>query len=86
MRVLVVGGSGYVAGLVLPALAREHEIRVLDRRPPRHDVEYRPGSAVDYADLRGAAEIHAMEPLRIPGTFVSELLGPARREDRRRTG
>jgi nucleoside-diphosphate-sugar epimerase len=56
MRVLVVGGSGYVAGLVLPLLARRHAIRVLDRRPPSHNVEYRNGSATDYADLRRAAE------------------------------
>ncbi len=56
MRVLVVGGSGYVAGLVLPLLARRHAIRVLDRRPPTEGVEYRAGSAVDYPDLRGAAE------------------------------
>ncbi len=32
MRVLVVGGSGYVGGLVLPHLAARHEVRVLDRR------------------------------------------------------
>jgi nucleoside-diphosphate-sugar epimerase len=59
MRVLIVGGSGYVGGLVLPRLAQRHAIRVLDRRPPaeRPDtVEYRDGSATDYADLRRAAE------------------------------
>jgi nucleoside-diphosphate-sugar epimerase len=56
MRVLVVGGSGYVAGLVLPPLARRHAIRVLDRRPPPAGVAYLAGSAVDYADLRAATE------------------------------
>jgi nucleoside-diphosphate-sugar epimerase len=56
MRVLVVGGSGYVAGLVLPLLAARHAIRVLDRWPPPDGVEYRAGNAVDYADLRQAAE------------------------------
>ena len=34
MKVLVIGGSGIVGSLVLPYLAREHSIRVLDRRPP----------------------------------------------------
>jgi nucleoside-diphosphate-sugar epimerase len=57
MRVLVVGGSGYVAGLVLPALAQVHQIRVLDRRPVSGvPVEHHPGSATDYADLRAAAD------------------------------
>jgi nucleoside-diphosphate-sugar epimerase len=56
MRVLVVGGSGYVAGLVLARLARRHSIRVLDRRPPKDAVDYLPGSATEYADLRQATE------------------------------
>src|SRR5262249_24435978 len=54
MRVLVVGGSGYRAGLVLARLARRHSIRVLDRRPPQDAVDYLPGSATEYADLRRA--------------------------------
>jgi nucleoside-diphosphate-sugar epimerase len=56
MRVVVVGGSGYVAGLVLPLLARRHAIRVLDLRPPREAMEYVAGSATNYADLRQATE------------------------------
>jgi nucleoside-diphosphate-sugar epimerase len=56
MRVLVVGGSGYVAGLVLPALVRRHAVRVLDRRPPPGGVEYLVGSATDYAALREATD------------------------------
>jgi nucleoside-diphosphate-sugar epimerase len=59
MRVLVVGGSGYVAGLVLPPLAERHPIRVLDKRPPANGmeyVEYLEGSATDYADLSRATE------------------------------
>ncbi len=31
MRVLVIGGSGYVASLFSPVLARRHEVRVYDR-------------------------------------------------------
>jgi nucleoside-diphosphate-sugar epimerase len=56
MRVLVVGGAGYVAGLVLPVLTRRHSIRVLDRRQPPDGVEHVAGSAVDYADLRAAVD------------------------------
>ncbi|TML25270.1 MAG: NAD(P)-dependent oxidoreductase [Actinobacteria bacterium] len=58
MRVLVVGGSGYVAGLFLPALAARHPTRILDRRPPPDgpaEVEYLAGDATDHADLRRAS-------------------------------
>jgi nucleoside-diphosphate-sugar epimerase len=64
MRVLVVGGSGYVGGLVVPLLARHHTIRVLDPRPPEAGVEHLSGSATDFAALRAGmtgvdAVIHA---------------------------
>lgn len=56
MRVLVVGGSGYVAGLILPRLSERHEIRVLDRRPAPAGVEYVAGDATDLGALLRAAE------------------------------
>jgi len=56
MRVLVVGGSGYVAGLVLPLLAQRHTVRVLDRVPPPDGVEYQAGSVLDHGALRRASE------------------------------
>lgn len=56
MRVLVVGGSGYVGGLVLPVLTGRHAVRVLDPRPPPEEVEYHAGSATDYATLRAAVD------------------------------
>jgi len=56
MRVLVVGGSGYVAGLVLPVLAQRHAVRILDLRPPPGDVEHVVGSATDLAALQAAAQ------------------------------
>jgi nucleoside-diphosphate-sugar epimerase len=34
MQVLVIGGAGYVAGLVLPRLAQHHSLRIFDLRPP----------------------------------------------------
>jgi nucleoside-diphosphate-sugar epimerase len=56
MRVLVVGGSGYVAGLVLPRLEQRHAVRVLDWRSPRGGAEHVMGNATDYADLRRGVE------------------------------
>jgi nucleoside-diphosphate-sugar epimerase len=54
MRLLVIGGSGYVAGLTLPALARRHAIRILDPRPAPGGVEHVVASATDHAALRAA--------------------------------
>src|SRR5262245_59499666 len=56
MRVLVVGGAGYVAGLVMPVLRQRHSIRVLDPHSRDDDDEYVNGSATDYADLRRAMD------------------------------
>ena len=54
MLILVVGGAGYVAGLVLPVLTRRHTIRVLDRRPTPDCAEHVVGDATDYDVLRAA--------------------------------
>lgn len=55
MKVLLVGGSGHVGTFVTPYLKREHQLRVLDVRPPRHpDVEYVEGSITNPADLERA--------------------------------
>jgi nucleoside-diphosphate-sugar epimerase len=56
MRVLLVGGSGYVARLLLPELARRHQVRVLDLRPAPEGVEYLAGDATDVEVLCRAAE------------------------------
>lgn len=56
MRVLVVGGSGYVAGLLLPVLRQRHAVRVLDLRSPPAGAEHVVGSATNYADLRRAVD------------------------------
>jgi nucleoside-diphosphate-sugar epimerase len=56
VRVLVIGGSGYVGGLLLPELARHHEIRVLDPRPPAGGYEHVAGDATDPAVLRTAVD------------------------------
>lgn len=56
MRVLVVGGSGYVARLIMPALAERHEVRVLDPRPAPAGVAYLAGDATDFDVLCGAMQ------------------------------
>jgi nucleoside-diphosphate-sugar epimerase len=57
MKVLVIGGSGYVGGLVLPLLARQHALRVFDMRPPADPTwEYIAGSVGDLNALSRAAE------------------------------
>jgi nucleoside-diphosphate-sugar epimerase len=54
MRVLMVGGSGYVGGLVAPVLAARHSLRILDLRPPAGGDEYVNADATDYPALAAA--------------------------------
>jgi nucleoside-diphosphate-sugar epimerase len=56
MKVLLVGGSGGVGTMVTPYLAARHELRVLDVRPPQHDVEYVEGSTIVRADVERALD------------------------------
>jgi nucleoside-diphosphate-sugar epimerase len=56
MRVLVIGGSGYVASLVMPMLRQQHAIRVLDKQIPSGEADCVIGSATDFADLTRAVE------------------------------
>jgi nucleoside-diphosphate-sugar epimerase len=55
MRVLVAGGSGAVGALVLPDLARHHDLRVLDLAPPTLPVDHVGGSVTDQDAVRRAA-------------------------------
>ena len=55
MKVLMLGGAGHVGSFITPYLQKQHELRVLDLRPPRHDgVEYMEGSVSDPDALRTA--------------------------------
>jgi len=68
MRVLVVGGSGYVGRLIVPALADRYTIRVLDPRPPATDCEHVAGDATDESALATAmtgvdAVLHCAMPV-----------------------
>lgn len=56
MRILIIGGSGYVGSLMLPGLAADHEIRVLDLQPPQGEHDHVVGSANDPAALAAALE------------------------------
>ena len=56
MKLLVIGGAGYVGGLVLPLLAEHHALRVFDRQPPASaDWAYLPGDVSDLDALTRAA-------------------------------
>lgn len=57
MRVLLVGGSGYVGSMVIPYLKAEHVLRVLDPVLPKDpSVDYVAGSAADLSVVRRALE------------------------------
>lgn len=57
MRVLVIGGSGDVGSLVLPTLAQQHTLRVLDLRPPvLQDCDFVQGDLTDPAAVGQAVE------------------------------
>jgi nucleoside-diphosphate-sugar epimerase len=55
MRVLVIGGSGHVGTLVLPALAQQHTLRVFDLKPPAlASLDYVQGDITDFDALAQA--------------------------------
>ena len=55
MKVLLVGGSGYVGSMVIPHLKSSFVLRVLDPVPPKDaSVDYVSGSAIDPAAVRRA--------------------------------
>ena len=59
MNLLVVGGSGYVGSLVLPALAKAHTVKVFDLKPPAdvpEGVLYHQGNVSDPDALLAAAK------------------------------
>lgn len=55
MRILVVGGSGIVGTLVAPVLAKNHELRIFDIRPPQDGAyDYFRGDVTNLDDLAKA--------------------------------
>lgn len=56
MKVLLVGGAGQVGTFITPYLQPHHSLRVLDVRPPEHDVEFVQGSIANPDDVRRALE------------------------------
>ena len=76
MRLLVIGGSGYVGRMVLPYLAREHQVRVFDLvEPPPGPWEHVLGDVQDMdAVISGSAKADAlvymaMNPQSDPGSL-----------------
>ena len=77
-RVLVTGGTGFIGQHLVSALvARDHKVRVLDRRPPvcaLPDVEYVSGSVLDSAlvddTLRDIDEVYHLAGL--PGMWLPQ--------------
>lgn len=60
MRVLVIGGAGYVAGLTLPLLKRDFRFTIFDRALPQQnelgDIPLIQGDVCDFAALVAACE------------------------------
>jgi len=57
MKVLLAGGSGRVATLVIPFLKKQHELRVYDRNPPvDQSLEFLQGELTDPVGLEKAVE------------------------------
>lgn len=60
MNLLIIGGSGYVASLLLPHLAQHHNIRIYDLRPPQaqstpQNFDYVEGNVCDFDSVRKAS-------------------------------
>jgi len=57
MKILVIGGSGDIGTLMLPHLAMQHQLRVLDFRPPVwKDCEFIEGNLTDPKALQRAVQ------------------------------
>ena len=57
MKVLLAGGSGRVATLVIPFLAKQHQLRIYDRKPPvDQSQEFLQGELTDPIGLENAVE------------------------------
>lgn len=73
MKVLVIGGAGYVGGLVLPYLARQHDIRVFDLVVPNAGPwDHAIGSVEDIDAL--IANLHGMDALIYMAMYTRPVL------------
>lgn len=80
MRLLVIGGAGYVGRLVLPGLALRHRVRVLDLRRPDGDGDHESvtGDAADPAVLaRACAGMDAVLHMAMAPTGPDEHTDPS---------
>lgn len=57
MKVLLIGGAGHVGSFITPYLKQQHQLRVLDLRPPKHEgVEFVEGSVADVPAIKRALD------------------------------
>jgi nucleoside-diphosphate-sugar epimerase len=57
MNVLIIGGAGKVASLVIPHLRQKHTLRVFDLKPPADvSLDYQVGNVTDFDALAQAAQ------------------------------
>jgi nucleoside-diphosphate-sugar epimerase len=57
MNVLVIGGAGRVASIIVPYLKAQHTLRVFDLRPPADEtLDFVEGNVADIAALKSAAQ------------------------------
>ena len=54
VRILLIGGSGYLGSIVTPPLRQRFAVRIYDLCPPASDCEYVAGDATDYPALLAA--------------------------------
>lgn len=54
VRILLIGGSGYVGSMVAPPLGQRFAVRIYDLKPPAAECEYVSGDATDYPTLLAA--------------------------------
>jgi len=77
MKVLVVGGSGIVGGLITSFLAETHTLRIFDLRPPQEDTfDYYEGDVTQYDDLNeGMSGMDAFVYLAMGNLHWKEISG-----------
>jgi nucleoside-diphosphate-sugar epimerase len=77
LKVLLVGGSGIVGGLIIPYLAEIHTLRIFDLHPPQQiNLDYYEGDVTQFDDLeRAMSGIDALVYLAMGNLLWKEISG-----------